>query len=100
MSTIDGTWFARYRELYHAKSYCDSSLAFVGICLFIISEWVPLSDGLLSFFWIEFKVTGQLIGLASVGVTTHKTSNGTHVHFQCWMILQRIPSTDIPHSKQ
>ena len=26
-----------------------SLLPFVGICLFIISEWVPLSDGLLQF---------------------------------------------------
>ena len=31
---------------------------FVGICLFIISEWTPMSSGLLWFLWIEFKVTG------------------------------------------
>ena len=30
-----------------------------------------LSDGLLRFLWIQFKVTGQLIDLESVGVTTH-----------------------------
>ena len=36
--------------------------AFVGICLFIICEWAPLS---LLFLQVEFKVTGQLNGHAS-----------------------------------
>ena len=40
-------------------------LAFVGTCLFMISKWAPLSDGLLPFLPIEFKVE----------VTTHKTSD-------------------------
>ena len=50
-----------------------SLLAFAGICLFIISEWVPLSDGLFLFLWIEFKVMDQLIGHVLVGITTHKS---------------------------
>ena len=50
-----------------------SLLAFVDICLFIISHWDPLSDRLLWFLWMEFKVTGQLIDLMSVGVTTYKS---------------------------
>ena len=33
---------------------------------FIISEWTHFSDALLWFLQIEFKVTGQLIGLKSV----------------------------------
>ena len=44
-----------------------SLLAFVGIC-----QWTPLSDELFWFLWIEFKVMGQLIGLGSIGVSTHK----------------------------
>ena len=47
--------------------------AFLGICLFIISKCAALSDLLLWFLWIEFKVMGQLIGIILVGVTTHKT---------------------------
>ena len=47
-------------------------LAFVGICLFIISEWPPLPDGLLWFLLIKFKVTYRLIGLPSLGLTTYK----------------------------
>ena len=49
----------------------------MGISLFINSKWAPLSDGLLWFLGIEFKVTGLLMDLVSVGVTTHKVSNGT-----------------------
>ena len=49
-----------------------SLLPFVGGCPFIISQWVPMSDELLWFLWIEFKVMCQLISLGSVGVTTHK----------------------------
>ena len=45
----------------------------MGIFFFIISEWTSLSDGVLWFLWIKFKVTGQLISLASVAVTTHKS---------------------------
>ena len=36
-----------------------------------VIKWTLLVDGLLGFLWIEFKVMGQLIGLVSVGVTTH-----------------------------
>ena len=49
-----------------------SWLAFVDICLFIIGKCAALSDGFFWFQWMEFKVMGQLIGLTSVGVTTHK----------------------------
>ena len=48
-------------------------LAFVIVCLFMISEWFPLSDLLLWFYWIEHKMSRQLIGLVSVSVTTHKS---------------------------
>ena len=44
-------------------------LAFVFVFPFIISEWNVV---ILVF---RVKVTGQLSGLASVGVTTHKTGN-------------------------
>ena len=40
-----------------------------GSCLFIISEWAPVSDELLLFLWIKFNVMGQLIDLESVGIT-------------------------------
>ena len=48
-------------------------LAFVGMCFIIISELPPLSNGLLWFLGIKFKVTSQLNGLVSVGVTTPKS---------------------------
>ena len=48
-------------------------LASVSTCLFIITEWADLSDGLLWFLLLEFKVADQLIGLQSVGVTTQKS---------------------------
>ena len=50
-----------------------SFLAFADIWLFIISEWASLSEVLLWFLWMEFKVAGQLIGLTSVSVTTHES---------------------------
>ena len=50
-----------------------SLLGFLDIYLFIISEWALLSEGFLCFLLrIEFKVMGQLIGLASVGVTSNE----------------------------
>ena len=33
---------------------------YLGIYLFIISEWALMFEGLLQLLWIEFKVTGQL----------------------------------------
>ena len=60
------------RKLFVLR-FLFSLLAFVDICLFIIREWAPLSNGLLWFLGIDFKVTGHLIGLVSLGVTTHKS---------------------------
>ena len=47
--------WAKYIFLLH------SILDFVVICLFIISEKAPLSEKLLQFWWIQFKVTDLLI---------------------------------------
>ena len=55
-SAQPSTNFYGYLPLYHYDHY----------------EWPPLSNWLLWFLWIEFGVMGQLIGFASVGVTTHK----------------------------
>ena len=52
--------------------------------LFIISEWAPLSDGLLWFLWKKFIVTGQFICLASVGVIPEKVSNENVFIFKTW----------------
>ena len=62
----------RYKQL-DSKTILSLLLAFVGLCLLIIGEWVSMSDGVFLFLWIDFKVTDQLIGLAYVGVTTHIT---------------------------
>ena len=50
-------------------------LAFVGIYLVITSEWPLLSHRLLWLRLLECWVTGELIGLISVGVTTHEISD-------------------------
>ena len=54
---------------------CSSLLAFMVAILFIISEWVPLPNRILCFWWIEFKVSGQVIHFASGGVTPVKITN-------------------------
>ena len=43
---------------------------YLRICMaiYVYSKWAPLSDALLWFLWIEFEVTGQLIGHASVRI--------------------------------
>ena len=48
-------------ENVHIFSESSFNLAFVGICLVIISEWPPLAHRLLWIWWIESQGTGQLI---------------------------------------
>ena len=71
---------------YHSfwRTFSD----FVSFCLFIICKWTPLSDELLWFWWIDFKVNGQLIGFTSV--TNHKTSNEPKIFPEIWYKFQEI----------
>ena len=70
-------YFDLYLILPHKKflilNFAETLLVFAGICLFVIKKWAPLFDELLCYLGIEFKLTSQLIGLLSVGITTIKT---------------------------
>ena len=65
-------------------------LAFMVICLVIISEWPPLSHRLLLFWWIECQAMGQLTGLMSVGGTVKISSNDHEVEENSIKILTGI----------
>ena len=64
--------FQNQNFVYHTQNFPNNITSFCGYLLFIISNWASLSDGLLCLLLIAFKVAGQLIGLASVGVTIQK----------------------------
>ena len=62
--------------VYHTQNFPNNITSVCGYLRFIISKWASLSDGLLWLLLIAFKVTGQLIGLGSVGLTIQKCFNG------------------------
>ena len=68
-ATGSGSGFTTFSQNFRTRlnlswSAKDPLLAFVGIFLFIISEWPPLCDGLFWSLYGEFKVTGHLTVLS------------------------------------